>query len=336
MKCLCGCGLEVTPSGKGRPVQYASGACRVRALRQRSVTKVVSDVTKEELQQDVSPAVTNVTKLSQGPIKPILKYPGAKWTLAPWIVSFFPEHKHYIEPFAGSAAVFFTKSPEQHEVLNDLNGHIVNFFEVLRTRTEELAKAVMLSPFSEAEYNRIERNLSDGDELEQARRFVVRSWQAHGGTIYQVSGWKHNGLKGNVYPTKLWKKIPERLMIAAERLQNAEIRCKPALEIINYYNTEDCLLYIDPPYHLETRARKYYSHEMDNQSHVELLEALLVHKGIIILSGYAHPLYDEMLTGWQRVETPSVTEHGNTRTEVLWLNAKAQKRQLSLFDEQGA
>ncbi|GCE04227.1 DNA adenine methylase [Dictyobacter aurantiacus] len=265
-------------------------------------------------------------------IDPILKYPGAKWKLAPWIVSFFPEHRHYIEPYAGSAAVFFSKPPEQHEVLNDLNEHIVNFFTVLRTRSEELARAIMLSPFSEAEYNRIERHLSDGDELERARRFVMRCWQAHGGTIYQVSGWKHNGLSGRAYPARLWQKIPERLLIAAERLQNAEIRCKPALDIIRYYDTEDCLLYIDPPYHLQTRGRKYYSHEMSHQDHVDLLQALLAHKGIIVLSGYAHPLYDDMLASWERFEMPSVTEHGNIRTEVLWMNRPvAQHQQVSLF-----
>lgn len=268
-------------------------------------------------------------------IKPILKYPGAKWSIATWITSFFSDHEHYIEPYCGSAAVFFAKPPEQHEVLNDLDLHIVNLFHVMRTRCDELAQAIMLSPFSEYEYNRIERHLSDGDELEQARRFVVRSWQAHGGTIHQVSGWKHNGLKGNVYPAKLWKHIPARLMAAAERLQNAEIRCKPALEIIDYYNDPSCLLYIDPPYMLSTRARKYYSHEMTNDDHRELLSHLRQHTGKIILSGYASALYDEMLAGWVRTELRATTEHGNTRTEVLWLNEKAsQSRQLPLFSEE--
>lgn len=268
-------------------------------------------------------------------IKPILKYPGSKWTLAPWIVSHFPDHRHYIEPYAGSAAVFFTKEPEPHEVLNDLSGYIVNFFTVLRTRGEELAQAVMLSPFSEAEYYRIERNLSAGDEVEQARRFVIRCWQAHGGTLYQVSGWKHNGLKGTVYPAHLWRKLPERLLTAAARLQHAEIRCKPALEIIDYYNTPDCLLYVDPPYHLDTRNRKYYSHEMSDQDHHDLLDALRAHKGKVIISGYAHPLYDAMLADWQRATMQSITEHGNIRQEILWMNVPAvQQAQMSLFFEE--
>jgi DNA adenine methylase len=321
MLCKCGCGQEVSAQKMGRPGAYSSGACRVRSYRQQKHAAVTK----------VEDAPTVVTKLPE--IKPILKYPGSKWTLAPWIVSHFPQHAHYIEPYCGSAAVFFAKPPERHEVLNDLDLHIVNLFRVMRTRCEELARAIMLSPWSEYEYNQLERNLSDGDDVEQARRFVVRSWQAHGGTIAQTSGWKHNGLKGNVYPARLWKQIPERLMVAAERLQNAEIRCKPALEIIDYYNTPECLLYIDPPYELSTRARKYYAHEMDTQDHRELLEVLAGHKGSIVLSGYAHPLYDEVLRDWQRVEMSAVTEHGNIRTECLWLNRKASRSQQGrLFD----
>lgn len=268
-------------------------------------------------------------------VRPILKYPGAKWVLAPWIISHFPTHKHYIEPYCGSAAVFFSKDPSRHEVLNDLNSSIVNLFAVMRTRCDELARAIMLSPWSEEEYHTIEKQVVVDDDLEHARRFLVRSWQAHGGTIAQVSGWKHNGLRGHVYPVQLWKKLPARLLAAAERLQDAEVRNRPALEIITYYNQPDCLLYIDPPYELSTRSRKYYKYEMAPCDHMELLTALGKHKGMIVLSGYAHALYDEMLTGWMRVETPAVTEHGNVRQEVLWINplavSRLENRQISLF-----
>ncbi len=268
-------------------------------------------------------------------IKPILKYPGAKWSLAQWIISYFPaRYTHYVEPYCGSAAVFFSKEPSKHEVLNDLNGSLVNLFTVMRTRCDELASAIMLSPWSESEYYAIEGHVADtaGDDLEHARRFLIRIWQAHGGTIAQVSGWRHNGLKGSVYPAHLWKKLPERLLIAAERLQDAEIRCRPALEIIDYYNSPGALLYVDPPYELSTRSRKYYKHEMCIEDHRELLEALVRFKGMIVLSGYAHPLYDELLATWERVETPAVTEHGNVRQECLWINRKvAKEQQQSLF-----
>ncbi len=276
--------------------------------------------------------------MNQAPlIKPILKYPGAKWRIAPWIVSMFPPHLHYVEPYAGSAACFFTKAPARHEVLNDLNGSICTLFRVLRNRGEELAEAILLTPWCEEEYEKYERDWYHEDEVEHARRFLVRCWQAHGGTIYQVSGWKHNGLNGHAYPVRLWRQLPERLLATVDRLRDAEIRTQPAFDLIEYYNAPDVLLYVDPPYVLSTRARKYYPFEMTNEEHLQLLDALDAHMGMVVLSGYAHPLYDERLQHWQRLTRPSVAEHGKQQTEVLWLNPQAfQRRQLSLFEEKGS
>jgi DNA adenine methylase len=268
-------------------------------------------------------------------VKPILKYPGAKWNIAPWIVSHFPEHYHYLEPYCGSAAVFFAKPPVHHEVLNDISGSIVNLFTMLRERGDELARMIDLTPWSEAEYHASEHHFDDtGDTLEDARRFLIRIWQAHGGAINQVSGWAHDGIlsKRRSSTTRRWHQLPERLLAVVDRLKDAEIRNRPALEMIAYYNDPDCLIYADPPYLPETRTRKHYQHEMTAADHIELLEALRQHRGSVILSGYIHPLYDSMLADWHRTTTMVQAEHGNTRQEVLWLNPRAaQSRQLT-FD----
>ena len=266
-------------------------------------------------------------------MEPIMKYTGSKHSLAPWICSYFPEHARYVEPFCGSAAVFFQKKPATHEVLNDLNGAIVNLFRVIRERGDELASLIEMTPWSEQEYAMAEKGYTDGDELEQARRFLIRSWQAHGGTMSQVSGWKHNGLKGNVYPSRLWTKLPDRLLSVVDRLRSAEIRNRPALEIIGYYDDPETLLYVDPPYPLSPRSRKYYLHEMTDGEHVELLEMLDKFSGAAVLSGYSCPLYDERLTSWQKATMPTSGEHGKKHVEVLWFNSKAQHRQLSMFEE---
>lgn len=268
-------------------------------------------------------------------IRPILKYPGAKWKLADWIVSQFPEHRRYLEPYCGSAAVFFQKAPADHEILNDAFGSVVNLFTVLRDPETalRLAEQIELTPWSEAKYERYERDYdSSPDTVENARRFLLRSWQAHGGTIHQISGWKHNGLHATVYPTRLWKKLPERLLATVDRLKDAEIRNRPALDMIAYYNDPSTLIYADPPYLLSTRSRKYYKHEMTDGEHADLLNALDDHQGPVVLSGYTHPLYEKRLSHWHKVSTPAVTEHGNIREEVLWLNPQAStNRQLS-FD----
>src|SRR5438034_8973448 len=105
------------------------------------------------------------------PIKPILKYPGAKWHRAAWIVSHLPAHTVYVEPYCGSAAIFFSKEPSEHEVLNDLSSSIVNLFRIIRERGDELAAAIAMTPWSREDYEAAELEYhGTGDALEDARR----------------------------------------------------------------------------------------------------------------------------------------------------------------------
>lgn len=84
----------------------------------------------------------------------VIKYPGAKWSIAEWIISLMPPHKSYLEPFFGSGAVFFRKPPSRIETINDADGEIVNLFTVIRDRSEELVRAVTLTPYSREEYEK--------------------------------------------------------------------------------------------------------------------------------------------------------------------------------------
>jgi DNA adenine methylase len=272
-------------------------------------------------------------------IKPILKYPGAKWRLSAWITRYFPEHTHYLEPYCGSADVFFSKTPAAHEVLNDINSSIVNLFRVMRSRPDELAYAIEMTPWSEEEYHIAEFGYVVEDELEHARRFLVRCWQAHGTPIGKKSGFRHNGINGgHAYPARLWKQLPDRLLATVDRLKDAEIRNRPALEMIDYYRSPDCLIYADPPYVLSTRlADRHYSHEMSDADHIAMLQALKAHTGPAVLSGYDHPMYSEYLSSWHKVTTQALIEHAHTRTECLWLNPRAASSvQPELWQEQEA
>lgn len=265
-------------------------------------------------------------------IKPILKYPGSKQILAPWIIDHFPPHGTYVEPYMGSCAVFLNKRASEHEVLNDLSSSVVNLFRVLRERGPELADLVSFTPWAREEYN-ASYELS-GDSLEDARRFLVRCWQAHGSRLNGKAGWRNRGPAAGGSTTLLWNKLPDRILAVVDRLKDAEIECLPALDIIARYNAPDVLLYLDPPYHLDTRHGAVYAHEMAENDHVRLLEAIARHAGMIVLSGYAHPLYEAYLADWQRVTVSALAEHGKAQTEVLWINPRAAgNRQLSLFGE---
>lgn len=260
-------------------------------------------------------------------LKPFIRWPGAKWSRAAWIIEHFPAHTQYLEPYCGSAAVFLNKPAVDHEILNDLDGNIVNLYRVLRTQSEDLIDLLRLTPWSRKEYA---ASYDRCDEpIEAARRFLVRCWQAHGTRLNGKTGWRHRGPSASGGTTTLWKQLPERLQAMIARLQDAEIENRPALDLISEY--PEALLYVDPPYELSTRSGALYAYEMDSSQHTQLLEALDLHRGPVVLSGYACDLYDERLKHWQRVSMPALAETGKVRTEVLWLNERAKHRQLSLF-----
>lgn len=254
-----------------------------------------------------------------------LRYPGAKWALAPWILRHFPEphvYDTYIEPFAGSAACFFSMDVlPRHVILNDLSHEITTLFRVLRNNAHDLAQAIEMTPWSREEYERSSEPVSD--EVEQARRFVVRCWQAHGSRMHGNSGWSRGG-PGAKSPVGLWLALPARLTAVARRLKYAEIESRPALRLLQdpTYAAPRVLWYIDPPYLLSTRRDRYYQYEMTNADHYDLLEVVDAHPGYIVLSGYAHPLYDERLAHWHRVTTHATVQSGRRKQEVLWLNPR--------------
>ncbi len=261
---------------------------------------------------------------------PVLKYPGAKWSLADWIIEHMPRHHSYLEPYFGSGAVLFRKPVSNIETVNDLDGDIVNLFSIIRDCPEKLSKLVAATPYSRAEYH--EAYLHTEDPFETARRFLVRCCQGHGFRTngYKV-GWK-NDVQGRerAYALKNWYQLPLVIEKVSERLRMVQIENMPALDLIKRFKYPNVLIYADPPYVLSTRSGKQYKHEMTYTDHIELLEILDQHPGPVLLSGYACDLYDDRLKHWERRTAKALAEGGREREEVLWINPVAAEEMLSL------
>lgn len=257
----------------------------------------------------------------------ILRYPGAKNRIADWIIGQFPDNYEdmvYLEPYFGSGSIFFNKKPSLIETINDLDGEIVNFFTQLRENPEELIRLICLTPWSREEYdNSFEKN---EDKLEQARRTIVKSCVSRGACrlVY------HNGVKFdkkyNGHRTCFIDILPDQIRFAAERLLHSktgpvQIECKDAISLIEEYNREDVLMYLDPPYMREARNKnKIYKKEYYKKDHEKLIEVINAIKAKIIISGYESDVYNSGLNGWHKDTISSRDEANNIKNEVIWRN----------------
>jgi DNA adenine methylase len=270
-------------------------------------------------------------------VSTVFAYYGSKNSIAEQIVDLMPAHRGYVEPFAGSLAVLRSKPASPFECVNDLDGDVMTFWRVLRDRLQDLERLAVLTPHSRAEYD-ASWPIDTDDDLIRAWRVWVKLSQGRGGQL-RSTGWRYHEItrgRGSGMPTTLAGYVG-RFAAAAERLRNVSLECLPALELIRRYGRDpETLLYVDPPYFGDTRCRTGYQFEMHREDeHRELAEALRSCTSMVMLSGYAHPLYDdELYAGWHRHEIAAYTGQSNNgaghRTEVLWSNVPLGAETLDL------
>lgn len=267
--------------------------------------------------------------------RPLLRYHGGKWRLAPWIIRHLPAHQVYVEPFGGAASVLIRKPRSYAEVYNDLDGEIVHLFRTVRDRGDELATLLELTPYASAEFSQSFEPAVD--ELERARRTVVRSFMGFGGNLTrpnrdqspQRTGFRRWARQSGSHPCQDWRNYPASLVQIIERLQGVVIEQRHALELVPMYDSPEALFYVDPPYVHSTRAadaggsHRGYRHEMTDDEHRELAQVLHAARAQVVLSGYASDLYSQLYADWHRVEKSAHADGGRDRVEVLWINAPA-------------
>ena len=265
-------------------------------------------------------------------IAPVVKSPGSKWRVADEIVAMLPPHRIYLEPFAGSGAVFFSKTPSYIETLNDANGEIVNLYRVLRDAQprERLLEAVEFTPWAEEELWAACESAEGLNDVERARRLIVRSWQNTGSRTIGVPHFAYAGTNSGGSSGKTWATLPEGIRVAGDRLSCVQVLCRDAREVIEAHADENVLIYADPPYPASTRkgAGHLYRHEMDDGEHKRLLEALRGHPGPVLLSGFQCPLYEEILWDWKQILLRGYAQSHEKTSEAVYLNPEAAGRGL--------
>jgi DNA adenine methylase len=117
-----------------------------------------------------------------------LNYIGGKNRFTSTILPMIPEHMTYVEPFSGGAQIFFQKEPAKIEVLNDLDGELVNFYRVCQSHYEELLRYMRFLVLSRDWYKRLQQTPPESQtDIQRAARYFYLQKSTFGGRVANQS-----------------------------------------------------------------------------------------------------------------------------------------------------
>ena len=184
---------------------------------------------------------------------PIIPWIGGKRRLADHLIPRFPRHTCYVEVFAGGAALYFLKNPSKVEVINDVNGELVNLYRVVKTHLEEFVRQFKWALSSREVFKWLQTTRPETlTDIQRAARFFYLQHQAFGGKV-QGQSWGNSTTAPA--PTVNLLRLEETLSAAHLRLTGAYIERLDWRECLRRYDRPHTLFYLDPPYWQNRRLR---------------------------------------------------------------------------------
>lgn len=213
---------------------------------------------------------------------PIIPWMGGKRRLAKHLLPMFPEHSCYVELFSGGAALFFMRpTPAKVEVLNDINGQLINLYRVVQHHFDEFVRQFEWTLTSREVFARLQSTPPDCmTDIQRAARFFYLQHNAFGGkTVHQHFG--------TATTSKAWdaSQIRAKLTAAQARLRGVFVENETWDRCFKRYDREHTFFYADPPY-WQTAG---YDHAFDWSQYELLAKAMAESKGNFMLSINDHP-----------------------------------------------
>jgi DNA adenine methylase len=255
-------------------------------------------------------------------LRPLMRYPGGKWKIAPWIIENLPRHEVYVEVCGGAASVLLRKPMSRTEIYNDVDGDVVNVFRVMRDQEKaiKLAELLRWTPFAVEEYeNCWVRGI---DDIDQARKLIVRSYFGIGSdSVFRRNGFRRGFKNKKLDANNAFYSYQECIPFFRDRLRNVVIENMDFAKLIGIYDSAETLFYVDPPYLDEVCSRNavVYQHSLSRERHIELAEQLNRCQGNVVLSGYPSELYEQLYPDWMTVTKKAIAGGGHVRTEMIWI-----------------
>ena len=255
---------------------------------QAEIDKIIADAELPNLNDSASG--------QKSPRLSLVPYLGGKQKLVPQLVSMMPQHTAFVEVFGGGASVLLNKPRSEIEVLNDLDGELVNLFETIRDNPDGFLKRADMLLYSRELFERWQQEFTGGesstqDPVERALRFwyVLRcSFGAQAG-----KGWAFTRAEPRNGPLVLQNAL-EQIQPIHERLKSVEIDHLDFRRCIENRDAPTTFLFLDPPY-LDTEQYRVGKFTLDD--HKALAELLQNAKGKWLMTVGDHPEVRELYPG---------------------------------------
>jgi len=271
-------------------------------------------------------------------IRPPIKCHGGKWFLAKWIISHFPkdyQNMTYVEPYCGGANVLLQKHPARgwrwstqpkQEIIGDVDPGVVCVLRMIRDLPIIVVSRLRELPYSKKTFETaLEKAKYPKHELDYAVNEIVLRRMSRGG-LKQAFAWSERQRGGQPGDTNAWQTFIDQVPTISERLESVKILNEPALNLVEWFDDKNVLMYCDPPYLQQTRqAKRVYVNEMTQQGHEALAERLNKAKCKVLLSGYPSDSYEEWYSDWT-MKKKQIANHASQqkkkqyKTECLWMN----------------
>jgi DNA adenine methylase len=229
---------------------------------------------------------------------PIIPWLGGKRRLADTLINRFPDHSCYVEVFAGGAALYFLRHPAEVEVINDINGELVNLYRVVKNHLEEFVRQFKWALSSREVFKWTQQTPPHTmTDIQHAARFFYLQHHAFGGRVESQS-W---GTATTAPPVNLLR-LEENLSSAYLRLAGTFIENLDWQHCIKKYDRPHTFFYLDPPYW----GTEGYGVEFGFEQYEQMAATLRQIKGKAIVSLNDHPDIRQAFNGFE-MDTVDIT-----------------------------
>lgn len=259
-------------------------------------------------------------------MKTPITYYGGKQNMLKHLLGMIPEHRIYCEPFFGGGALFFAKPKAEVEVINDVNGEVINFFKVLKTKFPALQREVQATLHSRELYKKAMQIYNDPKSYSDVQRAWALWTATNQGFAGMIGSWGFG--KTNSKEKAVAAKRDNFIKAYEDRLRMVQVENTDALRVIARCHEKDAFIYCDPPYIGSDQG--HYSGYTETE-YKELLNALSKVKAKFLLSSYPSKILSQYIKkfGWKTKKIEkyvAVTKHTDKKkTEMLVYNYDLSK-----------